>query len=374
MTMGQSTLFSKKTTSMLHGLAILMMIYHHLFINGNHWCLNEGASLFDILEFMNPYRSASMQLLFAWFCKICVAVFAFTSGYGICAQLDKKCDGTYRSMYGYCFRRLWSFYKQFMIAFLFFNGYQLLFDNSHGFDYSFLNFILNMLGLRTSYNATLWYVPLYYCMILLSPLFYAVLNGKISFRLVVWLAIAGIFCSATILCYAYMINDLPHYLMIFSNLIQSPFTIYMTVFFEGMACCRFLILDKISRKMGLLTNLLLLTATFVLRTMVIRVPGDYVFDIMFIIPFILSVSGLMSYSKYLSTALCRLGNYSSYMWYSHPYFYSYLFFGFIRKSDISLFVYAQVVLYSMTTSLFFSFVEKNLDKLCKNIIRKETTS
>lgn len=366
-------MFDKKNTSMLHGIAISMMVFHHLFINGNHWCINEGVSLFDFFEFMNFNNDTSVQMLIAWFCKICVAVFAFTSGYGICVQLTRKCDGTYRSMYKYCLSRLWSFYKKFLIAFLFFNGYQILFDQSHHFDYSLPNFILNMLGLRASYNATLWYVSIYYCMLLLAPIVYSVLNGKIKFRYILYLASVGACFVLGMLIYAYIINDFHHYLVIVSNLVQSPVTVYLVIFAEGMICCRFSLLEKMYVRMNLLTFTVLLLATFLLRTMVIRVPGDYVFDVLFTAPFVLSVSGLFHESSYLKDFFSFLGQYSSYMWYSHPYFYSYLFFALVKRSDISFFVYFQVMAYSLLSSLFFTFIETFFDKAYKSICRTKTT-
>ncbi len=369
----ETKVFDRKNTSTLHGIAISMMIYHHLFINGNRWCINERTSLFDIFEFMNFYNDASVQMLIAWFCKICVAVFAFTSGYGIYIQLNRKCDGSYRSIYRYCLSRLWSFYKKFLIAFLFFNGYQILFDQSHHFDYSLPNFILNMLGLRASYNATLWYIPVYYCMILVSPVLYAVLEGKIRFRLVVYLALTGVCATVGILVYGYIVNDLIHYLKTISNLIQSPLTVYLFVFLEGMICAKNMFLEKMHRKMNLLSSTLLLLATFLLRTVVIRVPGDYVFDVIFTVPFVLSITGLFSNTRYIKDVFSFLGRYSSYIWYSHPYFYSYLFFALVKRSDISFFVYIQVMLYSLLMSLLFSFIEAISDKLCKRVFRTKTT-
>ena len=76
-------MLNKKTAGALHGIAILMMIYHHLFIGGNALYVNEGKSILSVFDFINLTGSGSAQLGFAWFCKLCVAIFAFTSGYAM---------------------------------------------------------------------------------------------------------------------------------------------------------------------------------------------------------------------------------------------------------------------------------------------------
>lgn len=64
---------SKRETQALHGLAILLMLYHHLF------CIQTRihVSYYSLL-------GRGIEEKAAWFGKICVAIFAFTSGYGLC--------------------------------------------------------------------------------------------------------------------------------------------------------------------------------------------------------------------------------------------------------------------------------------------------
>lgn len=83
-------MLDKKKSAALHGIAILMMIYHHLFIGGNGWAVNEGTSLFSVFDSIDLSGSGSAQLGFAWFCKICVAIFAFTSGYALLCSSRRK--------------------------------------------------------------------------------------------------------------------------------------------------------------------------------------------------------------------------------------------------------------------------------------------
>ena len=356
-------LFDRESTLMLHGLAILMMIYHHLFITGNTRCINYGISLFDIFDGINLGSAETAQMTVAWFCKICVAVFAFTSGYGMYIQLDKKYgrDSDFKKMYEYCFERLFSFYKKFLLCFLFFTGYEYFSGNHSGFDYSLLNYILNLIGLRSSYNATWWYVSVYYCMVLLSPIIFSVLNGKIKLKYVLLIFGMGCICLIGVLCYAYAINDFSHYLTIFKNLIQSALVVYLTIFIEGMICSKYDILEKLASKMNFISATALLIVTFIARALLIRIPGDSVFDVVLTIPFVLSVSVLFLNSKYLKKVLIFIGKYSAYMWYCHPYFYAYLFFSPVNGSTNSFrLIWSSITSLCscsrMYSAIFFSFL------------------
>ena len=66
---------TKKNSKMLYGLAILMMVYHHLF------CVTGriGGCIFTIDYLL---KTNGIGIKISWFCKICVALFALISGYG----------------------------------------------------------------------------------------------------------------------------------------------------------------------------------------------------------------------------------------------------------------------------------------------------
>lgn len=69
---------TKNHTKMLYGLAILLMLYHHLFCAGR---LDT-----EYLSVLGPVLEEKLD----WFCKICVAIYAFISGYGLCVSTPGK--------------------------------------------------------------------------------------------------------------------------------------------------------------------------------------------------------------------------------------------------------------------------------------------
>jgi len=348
------TLLSKDNSAALHGVAILMMIYHHLFITGNTWYNDKPWSLFDFFDAFALGQAETFQLTFAWFCKICVAIFAFTSGYAMYVQFKKKYgeDAGFRSMYSYCLKRLWSFYKKFLLCFLFFITYDYLAGNQNGFDYSLGNYLLNLLGIRATFNSTWWYILIYYYMILISPIVYSLLN---RFKFKHYLIIAAAFLISFVVAFAS--GHLIDYIKFLSRTVQQYQIIYLIIFMEGMFCGRYPILEMVSSKMNRLTSLAALVVVFVARALLIRAPSDSFFDIIFIAPLIVCFVKLLNLSDKIKTFFRYFGKYSSYMWYTHAYFYSYLFFDLVFRCDLSLLVYLQVVLYSLASSIVFTLLE-----------------
>lgn len=348
----QNRILTKENSKILQGIAILMMVYHHIFVDGNTWFINEGTSLLNIFNFINIGKAETAQLTFAWFCKICVAIFAFTSGFGIFCQLEKKCNEKigFKEMYKYCFKRFISFYKVYVFCFLFFNICEMATGNLSGFDFSLKTFIINLLGLSADYNGTLWYVPLYYCMVFVSPLVFIFLK-KVDFKKFI-LILMCIF--ALLLSIAFMSNNFISFIKEISKFIQHYQTIYMLIFMEGMFCGRYCWIEFIYSKLNLLTSIILLLVVFIARSLLIRAPSDSLFDLVFILPFVVSILKIISFTKYINRVLVLLGNYSAYIWYSHAYFYSYLFYGVVMKSDMSLLVYLQVLAYSLACGIIFS--------------------
>lgn len=360
-------LLNKKTTMALHGVAILMMIYHHLFISGNVFCVSESKSIFDIFNSFNFTNAPSAQLAFAYFCKICVAIFAFTSGYAIYLQLSKRCvhdnetDNT-KEMISYCSHRFLSFYKKYLIAFLFFIGCEYFLGNPNGFDFSLTNYVLNLLGFRATFNGTWWYVSVYYVMIISSPFIYLLLN-KLKNR--DYLFLLGLFIISFLA--AFVSGNTMTFLKLISKFVQNYFMIYLIIFAEGMFCAKTGLIDKIGSKLNLLTAVALLIVTYFLRTMLIRDPSDPLFDLILIIPFIISFAKIISYMDGATSLFSFFGKYSAYMWYAHAYFYAYLFFTLLFKNNLSLIIYIQVVLYSLVSGIIFAQIENLIGKLIKKI-------
>ena len=74
----------KEDSLLIYGIAILFMIYHHLFsIPGKL----GNADYFSIL---NILLGEMTEQRLAWLFRLCVPFYSFISGYGICKIISQK--------------------------------------------------------------------------------------------------------------------------------------------------------------------------------------------------------------------------------------------------------------------------------------------
>lgn len=358
---------SKNTSLMIHGIAILMMIYHHGFINGNTWYVQNPSSIFDIFNPINIGLAPTAQQTFAWFCRICVSVFAFISGYAIFIQYESKVkdENDFKQTYKIAFKRIFSFYKKYLFAFLFFSTCEIAMGNPDGLYITPKTYLLTMLGLAHYVNETWWYVRQYYLMICLSPILYFILK---KYDLKKYCITIGIVALSIII--AFVSGNGMIYLKTISGIIQKQYLIITLIFLEGMFCAQYNLINIVADKLNFLTSLIVLIMTYLLRAFLLRGPGDPLFDLVLITPFIISIVRLLSYSKYIAKMLEFLGKYSTHMWFNHSYFYAYLFFDLVVQSDLSLLVFIQTVILSLTTAIIFTMIEN----LIHHLTHKKTSS
>lgn len=141
---------SKQDTAVLKGIAIVAMLFHHLY--------------YSIPQWVEPYTGVWLYLGIAG--KICVAIFLFCSGYGLETQ--------YRDITGFSnsckfvIKRLTSFYLNYWVIFILCVPVTILFfdrplsvaygEGLNGTEMT-LFFIQDIIGLAGfhSYNITWWF-------------------------------------------------------------------------------------------------------------------------------------------------------------------------------------------------------------------------
>ena len=76
--------FSKKNTAAMKGIAIIMMLFHHCFLEGRY-------EKYNII--FSPFSESFVTMLASFF-KICVAIYVFLTGYGLAIKyLDENNKG-----------------------------------------------------------------------------------------------------------------------------------------------------------------------------------------------------------------------------------------------------------------------------------------
>ena len=91
--------FTIKDTNIMKGFAIIFMIFHHLFYT--------KTDAFPIINEISITNTIGL------FCKVCVGIFVFLSGYGISATYNKE-----KSLLSFYKKRLLKLYLNYWLIWL----------------------------------------------------------------------------------------------------------------------------------------------------------------------------------------------------------------------------------------------------------------
>lgn len=192
--------FSKKDTLVVKGIAILMMVMHHLY---------RQPSLFKDYEVSFYPLNQSLVVSVSDFFKICVATFVFLSAYGLTYSLKKYNSDTVISGKDYAsyintrlVKVMWGFWFVFIVSqviSIFLNPEKSLSYFKHGMLQGIYQIIIDFCGLAnlfdtTSLNNTWWYMTLAIFIVLVVP-FIARLTKRYNFLFV---ALACVFLPRVI--------------------------------------------------------------------------------------------------------------------------------------------------------------------------------
>ena len=156
---------TSKQSVMLQGLAAAMMLYHHLFIRPDMLFVEYSTLLGETRE-----------IRLALFCKLCVAIYAFVSGYGMCsvflrAASEGKGEMRFftllRQDYTLVLQKLLRFFSIYWFCVLLYFACENLFL---GKEKPRSELLPNLLALSDSFNGSWWYALEYVKILLFLPL------------------------------------------------------------------------------------------------------------------------------------------------------------------------------------------------------------
>ena len=157
--------FSKQDTKCIKALAVMLMLYHHLFAFADRLPESGFSSFFSL----GGQEAAGYVGAFG---KICVALFLFLGGYGTYLSYSKKTDGD-RAMLG----RVGNLYVEYWKVFAVFIPICLL-VGAPGVRAEGLTFFQNLFAIRISYNGEWWFFTPYVVLLLLYPLIHRVVKRR----------------------------------------------------------------------------------------------------------------------------------------------------------------------------------------------------
>lgn len=344
--------FTKEHTKIAKGVAILLMLTHHLFAFPDR--IHIEASYLSILSISGN----NVEFILGVFGKICVSIYIFLSGYGIYMSSAKKESITLKNS----FKRIKKLYINYWIVFIIFIPIGFIFFNK---ELNMREFILNFIGWSSSYNGEWWFFRLYVELILIVPILKYIINDNLLKSMINIMLL--LFLSKII---GYGINSEIN-INFMTNLIlyeMHDLFFWQACFFIGYICAKFNLYSKalnlfikfnIDNKV--IYTLLILGIIFTRSILRNRIAIDFILTPIFIF----SAVNLF-YNSVFHKLLVLLGEHSTNMWLIHSFFcYTYLQW-LVFKPRISIFILIWLVILSLISSFFINFMLE----LCARFIKR----
>lgn len=338
---------TKKNSSFLYGIAVLMMLFHHLF---------------SVPERLGGGTTSDLLIRLAWSAKLCVALFAFISGYGM-FRGSKAPEESIRSYYLKTAERGIRFAKKYWIVFLLAYPIGCL---SGKIDLLSPNSFINcFVGLGNYINREWWYVRQYLLFLIWFPLFeviYCFIKKRKYRNLAIVCGVVVTVCA----CYAFYFSHLGA-VNILRRLIGTP--IYWMIFILGGICAISPIKEYFEkfRSKNTAIALLMLCLLIGFRVFLAESPDYNDIDPILILPLVGCLLVIEDKMAIIEKVVSYIGKYSMYMWLTHTFFCYYYLNDFFVSLKYPVVQYTILLVCSLLTSIMLQKIENSIDKLILQI-------
>ena len=352
-----------KDSSMLYGVAIILMIFHHCF------CIPARLHYNYIPVFFNFETEARL----AYIGKLCVAIYAFVSGYAFAQKHNNKSSFFARFFYNIriSVSTLIKFYsKLWLVCIIFLPIGIVFFDKSNSVS-SIVNAFLFGKG---GYNNEWWYIAQYLKFLFVFPFleifFHYLLNKKTWFYSVSF-AVVGL--GFVIITRVFFWDTTIGYLV--SNLSST----YMVIFVIAYTIGKLRIFEWTNEKKQVpwVVYIIVILLLLVARWVFVYDPADGKIDI-FLSPFIIyslvQLFHIFNLDRFgIQRRLSFLGKYSTFMWLVHTFWIYYYFQDIILLPRYSILILIWAMMINLVTAIILEWLLKitrvgKLAKYCSNFV------
>lgn len=320
---------TKDRSQLLKGIAILFMIFFHLF------------NRMRFVELCHPFVFLGDQPLVHVLTKSMnpVAFFLILSGYGIYKSWRKNND---QNRWGRLLKLLIHFW---MILLVFVAiGHHIKPDRYPG---DLFTFILNFSTLIKTYNGELWFLFPYICVSILAPYIFKITQNLKWYWIVVGALLIYI---GTLFMMTRVIIHFPDIEKGLYVLLCIP--LFLFNFSLGMLCASHNIYERMSKwtsdAWGGIICWLLVVCVFVSSFFI---PYNFFYAF-----FLISLLAVAPFPKFISVTLVKLGNQSMNMWMIHSWFCYHLFTNFIYSFEYPILIFFVLVVISYALSKIFNIL------------------
>lgn len=329
--------FTAKYTNMCKGIAILIMLMHHV-------GLDPTLSALSNSEFFHQLFSQG---------KVCVAIYLILSGYGLYISSDKKNIKGIKNSFVFTGKHLAKLMLNFWLIFIIFVSYGTFSGRRPLIIYGSniqKNMFIDFLGMADffqspTYNVTWWFMSLIIILYVAFPIMKWILKkSPILFTIIMfWIML---FRPIPIKTYGLMLNA------------------YIAPFGFGMIFAKYKLFDKIRELNKSKIEEVLLTIIFLIISICLRWKyGALLYDSVLAFAIILFCNNILAPIKVVSYILDILGKNSANMFMLHTFIYMYFFSGFMIKLRYLPIMYVALVVISLFISMIIEFSKKLVKKL-----------
>lgn len=321
----KKVVFDHKQTNIAKGVALLMLLWHHLFYN-NPETFNRFTSIYKLEGVL---YDRPIECYFAVFCKVCVAIFLLLSGYGLFksySSWQNKANNkmTYKDDAKFVRYHISKLLLDYWYIYIIFVPLGLIFGRSFFqiYEGNIVYAIIDFFGLAHIFstptmNATWWFMGIIIIYYLLFPFFVRIIDYSPEISICIFLGFA------------------------FSTLELEQLRLYVLPFATGIYIAKYDLFERIEKNQSSTVNKVILSGALVVGSASIRYFSDHAitFDSFFAFSIVLTSYLLISNIPLLNKVLQELGKYSGSIFMFHTFIYSYYFQKYIFSVKYSILVF-----------------------------------
>lgn len=348
---------TKDETQYVKGISILLMYIHHLFRFPDR--INENYIL------VGSVFNTSFEYILGDFGKLCVGIFLFISGYGLSFSKNTSFKNSLKRIKNMYFK-FWFVFMIFVpVGFLFFN-------HQERYIWDFKLFLLNLLGLKTTYCGEWWFLGLYIELLLLFPMIMYILRKNVKLSIFLHLGLY-ILCFIILILKKLGIDLLESFNSILKTQLMS-IMIWQLTFYIGILTGRYKLFDLLNNKLKKIKISQLSISIFILLlTILIRELLSYLF-MKINIGTVTWIDSIISYFFIFSFMnICRfmtlksknilgiLGKNSTNMWLIHGFFVYYFYQKLVFLPKFSILILLWLIILTLPISYLLDKIYIILD-------------
>ena len=344
--------FDLRQTNIAKGIALLMLLWHHLFF--------KMADRYELYGSLFRFRGVPIESWLSVFCKVCVSIFIFLSGYGIFKSYSKYTETapiTLKSDIKYVKNRLIKLLAPYWVIYIIFVPMGLLFGvkfyeiyGNNPFHYFADFFGLSYLFFENDYtvNKTWWYMSIIIVLCVAYPILHRLFK----------------FSKETLLALCLFLLFIP---FDFREL-----TIWLVPFVCGMYASKTDIFEKLDGILNSNLKKFLFTTIMLLVSVLVRYrffSNRHTVDFAFAFFVVLFSFFFISKIPFISKALEEIGKKSGLIFMFHTFIYSMYLKSFIYSFKYSVFKYLVLLIICIAVAYLLDFIMNvtGYNKLIKKI-------